>query len=56
MRSECLWLHRNSVRLEDLLKELKQVVSKWENIGVMVGIASGILDNTEADNQIRNSR
>ena len=36
--------------LKDLLKELKQVASKWENIGVMVGIDSGILDNIEADN------
>ena len=36
--------------LKDLLKELKQVASKWENIGVMLGIDSGVLDNIDADN------
>ena len=36
--------------LKDLFKELKQVASKWKNIGVMLEIDSGVLDNIEADN------
>ena len=36
--------------LKDLLKELKLVASKWKNIGVMLDIDSGILDNIDADN------
>ena len=36
--------------LKDLLKELKQVASKWENTGVMLGIEIGILNNIKADN------
>ena len=36
--------------LKDLLKELKQVSSKWHNIGVMLNIDSGSLDSIETDN------
>ena len=36
--------------LRDLLKELKLVASKWENLGIMLGIDSGILDNISSDN------
>ena len=36
--------------LRDLLKELKLVASKWENLGIMLGIDSGFLDNISADN------
>ena len=36
--------------LKDLLKELKSVASKWENLGIMLGIDSGILDNIVANN------
>ena len=36
--------------LNDLLKELKLVASKWENLGIMLGIDSGILDTIAANN------
>ena len=35
--------------LKDLMKELNKVASKWENLGVMLGIDSGKLDTVKAD-------
>ena len=35
--------------LKDLLKELNKVASKWENLGIMLGIDSGKLDTVKAD-------